>query len=84
MANEVPLQQARPQALDWAGHSPTLRGLKFLTPVIKEELNCDPQESPCCSNTSLVSKYDYFSIVIEIQLNFKNVEIITKRNNYSL
>jgi len=20
MANEVPLQQARPQALDWAGH----------------------------------------------------------------
>ena len=25
-----------------------------------------------------------FSIVIEIQLNFKNVEIITKRNNYSL
>ena len=25
-----------------------------------------------------------FSIVIEIVLNFKNVEIITKRNNYSL
>ena len=25
-----------------------------------------------------------FSIVIEIEINFKNVEIITKRNNYSL